>query len=68
LFVHASIEQEARMNIRYGVELSQTDLKYVVRLSAEERAELDGLIRKGKRSADEGPHPLKANVSEVGEG
>jgi hypothetical protein len=25
--------------------------KYVVRLSAEERSQLDGLIRKGKRSA-----------------
>ena len=36
--------------------------KYVVRLSADERAQLNDLIRKGKRSAqfgDEGPHPVE---------
>jgi hypothetical protein len=33
--------------------------KYVVRLSAEERAQLDELISKGKRSACEGPHPAE---------
>ena len=32
--------------------------KYVVRLSAEERAQLEELIHKGKRS-DEGAHPLE---------
>ena len=45
--------------------------KYVVRLSAEERAQLDGLIRKGKRSAQlltKARILLKADVSEVGEG
>jgi hypothetical protein len=39
--------------------------KYVVRLSAEERAQLDELIRKG---TDEGRILLKADVSELGEG
>jgi Homeodomain-like domain len=45
--------------------------KYVVRLSAEERAQLDELIRKGKRSAQlltKARILLKADVSEVGEG
>ena len=45
--------------------------KYVVRLSAEERAQLDELIRKGKRSAQlltEARILLKADVSERGEG
>ena len=45
--------------------------EYVVRLSAEERAQLDGLIRKGKRSAQlltRARILLKADVSEVGEG
>ena len=44
--------------------------KYVVRLSAEERAQLDELIRKGKRSAQlltKARILLKADVS-VGEG
>jgi hypothetical protein len=44
--------------------------KYVVRLSAEERAQLDGLIRKGKRSAQlltKARILLKADVLEVGE-
>jgi transposase len=39
LFVHASIEQEARMNVRYRVELSQT-----------ERRELSGLLSGGKHA------------------
>jgi transposase len=39
LFVHASIEQEARMNLRYRVELSQT-----------ERRELSGLLSGGKHA------------------
>ena len=36
--------------------------KYVVRLSAEEREQLDELIRKGKRSAQllKGPHPIES--------
>jgi hypothetical protein len=38
LFVHASIEQEARMNVRYRVELSQT-----------ERRELMGFLSGGKQ-------------------
>jgi hypothetical protein len=45
--------------------------KYVVRLSVEERAQLDGLIREGKRSAQlltKARILLKADVSEVGEG
>jgi hypothetical protein len=45
--------------------------KYVVRLSAEERAQLDELIRKGKRSAQlltKVRILLKADVSELGEG
>jgi hypothetical protein len=45
--------------------------KYVVRLSAEERAQLDELIRKGKRSAQlltKARILLKADVLEVGEG
>ena len=45
--------------------------KYVVRLSAEERAQLDGLIRKGKRSAQlltKARILLKADVSDLGEG
>jgi transposase len=45
--------------------------KYVVRLSAEERAQLDELIRKGKRSAQlltKARVLLKADVSELGEG
>jgi hypothetical protein len=45
--------------------------KYAVRLSAEERAQLDGLIRKGKRSAElltKARILLKADVSDVGEG
>ena len=45
--------------------------KYVVRLSAEERAQLDELIRKGKRSAQlltKARILLKADVSERGEG
>ena len=44
--------------------------KYVVRLSAEERAQLDELIRKGKRSAQlltKARILLKADVSELGE-
>ena len=45
--------------------------KYVVRLSAEERAQLDELIRKGKRSAQlltKARILLKADVSDAGEG
>jgi hypothetical protein len=45
--------------------------KYVVRLSAEERAQLDALIRKGKSSAQrlmKARILLKADVSEGGEG
>ena len=45
--------------------------KYVVRLSAEERAQLDELIRKGKRSAQlltKARLLLKADVSDAGEG
>ncbi len=45
--------------------------KYIVRLSAEERARLQGLISKGKRSAQllrKARILLKADVSEAGEG
>ena len=45
--------------------------KYVVRLSGEEHAQLDELIRKGKRSAQlltKARILLKADVSELGEG
>ncbi len=45
--------------------------KYVVRLSAEERAQLDELIRKGKRSAQlltKARILLKADVSGLGKG
>jgi hypothetical protein len=45
--------------------------KYVVRLSAEERAQVDELIRKGKRSAQlltKARILLKADVSELGKG
>jgi len=45
--------------------------KYVVRLSAEERAQLEELIRKGKRSAQlltKARILLKADVSDAGEG
>jgi transposase len=45
--------------------------KYVVRLSAEERAQLDELIRKGRRSAQlltKARILLKADVSKLGEG
>lgn len=45
--------------------------KYVVRLSAEERAQLEALIRKGKRSAQlltKARILLKADVSDAGEG
>jgi hypothetical protein len=45
--------------------------KYAVRLSAEERAQLDELIRKGKHSAQlltKARILLKADVSELGEG
>jgi transposase len=45
--------------------------KYIVRLSAEERAQLDELIRKGKRSAQlltKARILLKADVSDAGEG
>ena len=45
--------------------------KYVVRLSADERAQLNDLIRKGKRSAQlltKARILLKADVSEGGEG
>ena len=45
--------------------------KYVVRLSTEERAQLDELIRKGKRSAQlltKARILLKSDVSELGEG
>ena len=45
--------------------------KYVVRLSADERAQLDDLIHKGKRSAQlltKARILLKADVSEAGEG
>ena len=45
--------------------------KYVVRLNAEERDELDELIRKGKRSAQlltKARILLKADVSDAGEG
>jgi hypothetical protein len=45
--------------------------KYVVRLSAEERAQLEGLISKGKRSAQlltKARILLKADVSDAGEG
>ena len=45
--------------------------KYVVRLGAEERARLDELIRKGKRSAQlltKARILLKSDVSELGEG
>src|SRR3981081_2640172 len=44
---------------------------YVVRLSAEERAQLDELISKGKRSAQQLTKArilLKADVSDAGEG
>jgi len=46
-------------------------MKYVVRLSAEERAQLEELIRKGKRSAQlltKARILLKADVSELGKG
>jgi len=45
--------------------------KYVVRLSAEERAQLEALIRAGKRSAQlltKARILLKAGVSDVGDG
>jgi hypothetical protein len=45
--------------------------KYVVRLSGEERAQLDELISKGKRSAQQLTKArilLKADVSDAGEG
>ena len=45
--------------------------KYVVRLSADERAQLDDLIHTGKRSAQlltKARILLKADVSEAGEG
>ena len=45
--------------------------KYVVRLSAEERAEIEALIRKGKSPAQrllKGRILLKADVSDSGEG
>ena len=45
--------------------------KYVVRLDAEERAQLDELIRKGRRSAQlltKARILLKADVSDTGEG
>jgi DNA-binding NarL/FixJ family response regulator len=45
--------------------------KYVVQLSPEERAQVDELIRKGKRSAQlltKARILLKADVSELGEG
>jgi transposase len=45
--------------------------KYVVRLSAEERGQLDALIHKGKRSAQlltKARILLKADVSDAGEG
>jgi hypothetical protein len=42
--------------------------KYVVKLSAEERTRLEALIHAGRRVADEGAHPLKADTSEMGEG
>ena len=45
--------------------------KYEVRLSAEERAQLDELLGKGKRSAQlltKARVLLKADVSELGEG
>ena len=45
--------------------------KYVVRLSAKERAQLDELIKKGKRSAQlltKARLLLKADVSDAGEG
>jgi hypothetical protein len=45
--------------------------KYVVRLSVDERAELNDLIHKGKRSAQlltKARILLKADVSEAGEG
>jgi hypothetical protein len=45
--------------------------KYVVRLSAQERAQLDELIRKGKRSAQlltKARILLKADLSDTGEG
>jgi hypothetical protein len=45
--------------------------KYVVRLTAEERGQLDGLISKGKRSAQlltKARILLKADVSDAGEG
>ena len=45
--------------------------KYVVRLSAEEHAQLDELIRKGRRSAQlltKARILLKADVSVLGEG
>jgi hypothetical protein len=44
---------------------------YVVRLSAEERAQVDELIRKGRRSAQlltKARILLKADLSELGEG
>ena len=45
--------------------------KYIVRLSADERAQLNDLVRKGKRSAQlltKARILLKADVSELGEG
>jgi Homeodomain-like domain len=45
--------------------------KYVMRLSAEERGQLDELMRKGKRSGQlltKARILLKADVSELGEG
>jgi len=45
--------------------------KYIVRLSADERAQLNDLVRKGKRSAQlltKARILLKADVSEGGEG
>ena len=45
--------------------------KYIVRLSADERAQLNDLVRKGKRSAQlltKARILLKADVSEEGEG
>ena len=42
--------------------------KYVVRLSGEEREQLEALIRKGKSAAQRARILLKADVSEAGEG
>ncbi len=66
-----SVKQDTRRSWNQPIKEETSVKKYVVRLSAEERARLEDMIRKGKNTAQcllRARILLKADVSEAGEG